>query len=134
MVFFLCFWGCLLLLTENLRYARKQCGYTQQQVADFLGINRSSYTYYEAGHNALPLDLLPGLCKLFGVSADWLLHDDLSFHSEGNLLLSWEENKLPGLAKLTNEERALLLLLRKHDLTESVSEYVRTLVDKKESQ
>ncbi len=122
------------MLIDNLRYARKQCGYTQQQVAEFLGINRSSYTYYEVGHNAVPVELLPGLSKLFGVSVDWLLHDDLKLCSNDDVLLSWEESRLPGLAKLTNEERSLLLLLRKYDLTDSVSDYVQKIVKEKEEQ
>lgn len=120
------------MLNENLRYARKQCGYTQQQVADYLEVNRSSYTYYEVGENSLPIEMLPSLCKLFGVSADWLLHDDPVLSSVDTQLTNWEGNGLPGLAKLSSEERSLLLLLRKYDLTENVTEYVHKVVKEKE--
>lgn len=117
------------MLYENIRYARKQCCFTQQQVADFLGIKRSSYTYYETGRTQMPVELLAPLSILFGVSADWLLTHEVTLESGDSVLPSAYEKRLPGLAKLTNEERDLLLLLRKYDLTEKVAEYVQTLTE-----
>ena len=36
-------------LRGNLRYYRTQAGYSQRQVAEYLGLCRSAYTYYETG-------------------------------------------------------------------------------------
>lgn len=119
------------MLHENIRYARKQCGFTQQQVADFLGVKRSSYTYYETGHTQVPVELLSPLGKLFGVSADWLLTHRFLLESDDELLPNVAEKALPGLAKLTSEERDLLLLLRKYDLTEKIKEYTMSLTQEK---
>ncbi len=124
--------GVKTVLHENIRYARKQCGFTQQQVADYLGIKRSSYTYYETGHTQVPVDYLAPLSRLFGVSIDWLLTHRFSLESDDDLLPGVADRSLPGLARLTNEERELLLLLRKYDLTGSVKEYIKTLTQEKQ--
>ena len=120
------------MLHENIRYARKQCGFTQQQVADYLDVKRSSYTYYETGHTQVPVDLLAPLSKLFGVSLDWLLTHRFSLESDDDLLPGAVDRSLPGLARLTPQERELLLLLRKYDMTESVKEYIMTLTQEKQ--
>lgn len=119
------------MLSENIRYARKQCGFTQQQVADFLNIKRSSYTYYETGHTQVPSNYLASLSKLFGVSADWLLNHSFDLESDDELLPNETERGLPGLAKLTKDERELLLLLRKCGMTMQIKAYVSALVEEK---
>ena len=37
------------MISYWLKYYRHECGLTQQQVADRLKIERSTYTYYETG-------------------------------------------------------------------------------------
>ncbi len=113
------------MLSDNIRFARISCGYTQQQMADYLGIKRSSYTYYETGHTPFPIELLPMLTVAFGVSTEWLLSARISFSSGEETLPSVADSRLPGLAKLTEEERELLLMLRKHKLTTEVMQQVR---------
>lgn len=122
------------MLNDNIRFARKQCGYTQQQVSDFLGIKRSSYAYYETGHSAVPVELIPRICVAFGVSADWLLSEEIVLKSNGSSLMSKQESKLPGLANLTARERSLLLLLRKHELTEEVMTYAVSLIPQEDDE
>lgn len=112
------------MLRDNIRFARVSCGYTQQQVADFLGIKRSSYAYYETGHTPVPVDLLLPLSVAFGVTAEWLLAAQMNLEDGDELLPSISDSRLPGLAKLTEEERALILLLRKHDLTAEITKQV----------
>lgn len=36
-------------LRGNLRYYRTRAGYSQRQVAEYLGLSRPAYTYYETG-------------------------------------------------------------------------------------
>lgn len=36
-------------LSQNLKCVRKACNLSQQEVADYLGIDRTSYAYYEIG-------------------------------------------------------------------------------------
>ena len=37
------------IISYWLKYYRSECKLTQQDVADLLGLERSSYTYYETG-------------------------------------------------------------------------------------
>lgn len=61
---------------EKLFTLRKAHGYTQEDVAEKLGVSRQAVARWEAGETTPELKLLHGLCKLFDVSADYLIHDD----------------------------------------------------------
>lgn len=57
---------------------RENSGYTQKQVAEFLGINRSAYANYETGERNIPLTVLEGVAKLFGVDMAVLFDTDIA--------------------------------------------------------
>ena len=52
---------------------RKNAGYTQQQVANFLNIDRSNYSKYELGKLEINITMLIALSKLYKVSTDYIL-------------------------------------------------------------
>lgn len=52
---------------------RKEEGLTQQQVADYLKIDRSNYSKYELGKLELSIPMLIALSKLYRVSTDYIL-------------------------------------------------------------
>ncbi len=58
---------------RRIRDLREDHDLTQQQVADALGTSQTMYARYERGANELPLRHLIALCKLYGVSADYIL-------------------------------------------------------------
>ena len=58
---------------ERLKEARKSAGLTQQTVAKHLGIPSTQVVRYEKGINEIPVRYLCEMCKLYGVSADWVL-------------------------------------------------------------
>jgi transcriptional regulator with XRE-family HTH domain len=58
---------------ERLRNLRLRRGWLQCHVADYLGISAHRLKAYEYGDNAVPYDVLYGLCDLYEVSADVLL-------------------------------------------------------------
>ncbi len=64
-------------LGRKLREARRARSIKQQQVADYLGIERSTYSYYETGKSLPPIPALYKLSKLFDISADELIKPDL---------------------------------------------------------
>lgn len=41
--------------------------YTQEQIADILGINRATYCAYEIGNRGLPMKWMKKLCMLYHV-------------------------------------------------------------------
>lgn len=59
-------------LSEILRQLRISRGYTQTNIADFLNMNRSTYTRYENGREP-DLDSLKALSTLYGVSLDEMI-------------------------------------------------------------
>lgn len=60
-------------LNEKLRSLREKCGFTQEQVARVLNIDRSSYTYYETGKTEPSIASLMKLANMFKVGVDELL-------------------------------------------------------------
>lgn len=46
---------------------------TQQQVADYLGIQREVYRRYEKGTRTIPVDYLMKLADLYETSVDYIL-------------------------------------------------------------
>ena len=57
-------------LSLNLKWLREQRGQTQQNIADALGIDRSSYAYLESGRNFLNLKHLIALSKFYRIPLD----------------------------------------------------------------
>jgi transcriptional regulator with XRE-family HTH domain len=51
---------------RNLKLLREANSFTQDQVASFLGINRSTYSNYESGDREAPLEVLEKASDLFG--------------------------------------------------------------------
>lgn len=59
--------------TTRMRNLREDHDLTQQRVADYLGTSQTMYARYERGANELPIRHLIALCRLYHVSADYLL-------------------------------------------------------------
>lgn len=58
---------------ENIRSLRIDGGYTQQQIANYLGISQNTYSQYEVGVLNYPVDSLIKLADFYNVSVDYLL-------------------------------------------------------------
>ena len=54
------------LIANNIKRMRDASGYTQENVADFLGVGRSAYANYEAGEREIPLAAMERLADLYG--------------------------------------------------------------------
>lgn len=57
----------------RMRNLREDSDYTQEYVAHVLGTSQTMYARYERGANEMPIRHLLTLCKLYQVSADYLL-------------------------------------------------------------
>ena len=53
-------------VAKNLKTLRDANGYTQEKLAEYLGINRSAYANYESGSREAPLAVLEQLADLYG--------------------------------------------------------------------
>jgi len=82
---------------EKLRWLRCQRNLFQVEVADYAGLERSTYIGYEEGtRNSYPLDKLAKIAELFGVPVDDLL-------DEYNRFLARQREKV----RLVRRERGL---------------------------
>ncbi len=64
------------MLSEQLKIIRKANKFTQQGLADAIGIERSTYASYETGRNKPDVVLLSKIAKVFDVSSDFILEID----------------------------------------------------------
>jgi transcriptional regulator with XRE-family HTH domain len=75
-------------ISTRIRYIRETRGYTQEYVANDVGITRTAFTMYEAGTRKPSCETLVALCNVFNVSADYLLGRSASTQGEGKLVLN----------------------------------------------
>lgn len=104
-------------IAEKIRMIRKTCGFTQQQVASVLNVDRSTYTYYETGKTTPDIHTVKLLANLFNLSIDDLLADEGAGQqmndSASTCCAEPEDPSLPETAnRLTRTERELLLYYR----------------------
>lgn len=64
------------ILGSNLRFLRNCFELSQAEVADFLNISRSTYTYYELGRTQPSLETLCKIAMLYRISLNDLLGVD----------------------------------------------------------
>lgn len=61
------------LLAKTLKELRKAHGYTQDYVAEFLGLVRQTYSHYETGKRSPNPEILFKLAGLYSISVDDLM-------------------------------------------------------------
>lgn len=58
---------------ETIRNMRIDNGYTQEQIAEYLGIKQNTYSQYEIGVLNYPIEAIIKLADFYNVSVDYLL-------------------------------------------------------------
>lgn len=66
------------IVSENIKYLRKQKGLTQEQLAEKIGIKRSLLGAYEEGRAEPGLSYLITMSKIFEIQVDDLISEDLT--------------------------------------------------------
>lgn len=61
------------MLHIKLKNLRKDYGFTQKEVADFLNVERTTYSYYESGRSVPSISTIVRLSELYNVSCDYLI-------------------------------------------------------------
>lgn len=61
------------MLPDRLKELRKEKGVSQADIAEYLGISKAAYGFYEAGRNMPSVDILISIAEYFAVSTDYLL-------------------------------------------------------------
>lgn len=69
------------IIGKNLKQLRDFNKFSQEQVAEYLGIKRSTYSNYESGEREAPLDVLEKISNLYGCELHVLFEENIeSFH------------------------------------------------------
>ena len=68
---------------ENLKMWREKLGYSQEKIAEYLGISRENISYFENGDREIPIKHLEKLANLFGIEPIVLMEENPSVsHAE----------------------------------------------------
>ena len=98
-------------LAQNLYKLRKSMGLTQKQVADAVGIKRSTYAYYERG--TMPsIELIEKFAQIFNVSASYIVFPEDIDRSDRSSLSDGYEPGTMGFSTLSEIEQGLILKFR----------------------
>ena len=80
-------------LGEKLSKLRKEYNYTQEQLADILGVSRQSISKWESDIAYPETDKLIKMGKLFECSIDYLLNEDITENANCKCKLDTRMNK-----------------------------------------
>lgn len=58
---------------QKLAQARKDAGYTQREIANFLNLHQGTLASYETGRTQPDIETLGKLADFYEVSTDWLI-------------------------------------------------------------
>ena len=98
------------LFFENLKEARINAGLSQKEVAEQLGVAKSSYSLYESGAREPDVTKIKKLAQILGVSSDALLGiperpNTLAAHFEGEEFTEEELEDINDFVKFVKSRR-----------------------------
>lgn len=98
-------------LGERLNYARKKCGYTQDSLAEAIGVSRGVIFNLEKNKTEPQKIVINAICQLLKINKEWLVNgegsmEDTSETSQSTKILA----ELYEVAKDLSEDEQLYLL------------------------
>lgn len=114
-------------LGEVLRKYRTEHRYTQQKLADYLGVARTTYSKYETAARKPDFDYLMKLTELYDVSVDEFLKDFFAVKPETTAVASSATDPSENTPEFLEEDEKQLLMfyrdsIRKKEMFEKVRE------------
>ena len=67
-----------MILADKIISLRKKVGWSQEELAEQLGVTRQSVSKWEGAQSVPDMDKVVQMSRLFGVTTDFLLKDELS--------------------------------------------------------
>ena len=92
---------------EKLQQLRKDRGWSQERLAEEIPISRQAVSKWESGAAAPDTENVVRLSAIFGVSTDYLLHDDFTGDEDIPAVKRREEE----LQKARNRDTAMMVLM-----------------------
>ena len=66
-----------MILADKIIEQRKRCGWSQEELAEQLGVSRQSISKWESAQSVPDINKVIAMSTLFGVSTDYLLRDEM---------------------------------------------------------
>ncbi|MBQ8502903.1 MAG: helix-turn-helix domain-containing protein [Clostridia bacterium] len=117
------------MVAETLKKVRKEHNLKQQDVATILGIDRSTYTFYETGKTCPSLPTMIKLAKAYDCTIGYLSGTEEN-HPERRLKEGYVANSgADGISTLVKEEQLVLMCYRliPEEKKDEAIEYLRNL-------
>ena len=95
-----------MIFTDKLVRLRKKAGWSQEELAEQMNVSRQSVSKWEGAQSVPDLEKMIRLSKLFGVSTDYLLKDEIE--EAGAILTDMEETSVRNVSM--EEANAFLLV------------------------
>lgn len=99
-----------MILADKIIMLRKKNGWSQEELADKLNVTRQSVSKWEGAQSVPDLERILQLSKVFGVSTDYLLKDELE---EEEYTGDMEEAGQKSMHKVSMEEANAFLAVKK---------------------
>lgn len=99
-----------MIFADKLVRLRKKSGWSQEELAEQMGVSRQSISKWEGAQSIPDLEKIIKLAKLFSVSTDYLLLDELGDEPEEAPALPGEER--PALRRVSMEEANAFLEIK----------------------
>ena len=82
---------------EKILNMRKARGWSQEELAEQIGVSRQAVSRWESGTAKPDADKILAICDQFGVSADYLLRENLSEKKDGqeSICISANQPRMP---------------------------------------
>ena len=65
-----------MILADKIIHLRKKSGWSQEELAEKLGVSRQAVSKWEGAQSIPDLERVLAMSRLFGVSTDYLLKDE----------------------------------------------------------
>ena len=96
-----------MIFADKLILLRKKAGWSQEELAEQMDITRQSVSKWEGAQSVPDLEKMIRLSKLFGVSTDYLLKDEIEEAEQLN-----SSNDIPTLRRVSMEEANAFLSIK----------------------
>ena len=118
-----------MILADKIMNLRKKAGWSQEELANQLNVTRQSVSKWESAQSVPDLDKIIGLSRIFEVSTDYLLKEELEelACAEGE---SFHADSVP-VRRVSMEEASEYLRLRKEAAPKIAAAVFLCIIDRK---
>lgn len=100
-----------MLLADKIINLRKKLGWSQEELAHQLQVSRQAVSKWESGMSIPDMNKIIGMSRIFGVSTDYLLIDEIEeYHADGQMVAEDAENE--SIKSVSLEEANLFMDLK----------------------